>query len=87
MPWHVSCLISQSQQSVGPVLHTLFHLFDGCVQDWFANVSIIEHVLKTIVQQLPHIKKIVIRSDNAASYHNASLLVALKDVGDRTNVG
>ena len=61
-------------------------IFDFCIQDWFSVASIVEHVLVTIKQEHPNVKMAYLKSDNAGCYHNASLILSLKSIGERAGI-
>lgn len=63
---------------------TYAHLFDQVKQDWFAVVSILEHTLKTLKNQLPVIKSAYLRSDNAGCYHCGNTWLSLDGISKRT---
>ena len=63
---------------------TYAHLFDQVKQDWFAVVSILEHTLKTLENQLPVIKSAYLRSDNAGCYHCGNTLLSLDGISKTT---
>ena len=78
--WHVTCVIKggddSGDQSVE--VETFVHLLDACVQDWFSVASIIEHTLRLIKTEDPHITKVYLRSDNAGCYNDTELLLSLQ---------
>ncbi|VDI84004.1 Hypothetical predicted protein [Mytilus galloprovincialis] len=81
--WHVTVLIYVDTDN--NICHrTYTHVLDAVRQDWFAVVSLLEHTLMAIKQQLPDIKEISLRSDNAGCYHCGHLWLALPGVGSRT---
>ena len=64
----------------------MVHIFDSCIPDWFSVASIVEHVLVTIKQEHPNVKMAYLKSDNAGCYHNASLILSLKAIGERAGI-
>ena len=78
--WHVTCVIKGGDDSGDQSfeVETFVHLPDACVQDWFSVASIIEHTLRVIKMEDPHITKGYLRSDNAGCYHNTELLLSLQ---------
>ena len=78
--WHVTCVIKGGDDSGDQSfeVETFVHLLDACVQDWFSVASIIEHTLRVIKMEDPHITKVYLRSDNAGCYHNTELLLSLQ---------
>ena len=50
LSWHISSVVSKSEDGVTEVV-AYAHLFDSCTQDWFAVVSIIEHLLSFIKKE------------------------------------
>lgn len=67
-------------------VETIVHIFDSCILDWFSVASIVEHVLVTIKQEHPNVKMAYLKSDNAGYYHNASLILSLKSIGERAGI-
>ena len=67
-------------------VESFVHVFNDCQQNWFAVASICEHVLRTIKEERPQIKKVFLKSDNAGCYHNGAYLVSLRDVGVRVGI-
>ena len=83
--WHVACVVFKTGENEFSV-ETIVHIFDSCIQDWFSVASIIEHVLVTIKQEHPNVKTAYLKSDNAGCYHNASLILSLKSIGERAGI-
>ena len=83
--WHVSCVVHKSGDAEYDV-ETMVHIFDSCTQDWFSVASIFEHLLFTIKEEHPNVKMACLKSDNAGCYHNASLILSLECMGDRTGI-
>ena len=63
---------------------TYAHIFDSVKQDWFAVASVLENLLSTLKKQLPKIKTVFLRSDNAGCYHCGNLWLALHGISERT---
>ena len=83
--WHVACVVFKTGENEFSV-ETIVHIFDSCIQDWFSVASIVKHVLVTIKQEHPIVKTAYLRSDNAGCYHNASLILSLKSIGERAGI-
>ena len=83
--WHVACVVFKIGENKFNV-ETIVHIFDSCIQDWFSVASIVEHVLVTIKQEHPNVKMAYLKSDNAGCYHNASLILSLKSIGERAGI-
>ena len=62
-----------------PLCTTLIAVY---IQNWFSVASIVEHVL----EEHPNVKMAYLKSDNAGCYHNASLILSLKSIGERTGI-
>ena len=62
------------------------HIFNCCSQNNYAIASIFDHLLHTIKEEYPGVKRAFIRSDNAGCYHNGTLLLFLADIGERTGI-
>jgi len=65
---------------------TYIHLFEDCVQNWFAVASIIERTLTTLKAANPNIQEAFLRSDNAGCYHCAYLILSLPSLGERAGI-
>ena len=74
--WHVSCVVCKSSENASYNVETVVHVFDSCTQDWFSVASIVEH----------DVKAAYLKSNNAGCYHNASLILSLKSIGERTGI-
>ena len=83
--WHVACIVFKIGENEFDV-ETMVHIFDSCIQDWFSVACIVEHVLVTIKQEHPNVKTAYLKSDNAGCYHNASLILSLKSIGERAGI-
>ena len=83
--WRVACVVFKIGENEFNV-ETIVHIFDSCIQDWFSVASIVEHVLVTIKQEHPNVKMAYLKSDNAECYHNASLILSLKSIGERAGI-
>ena len=83
--WHVTCVIAKKEDGMMEV-ESFVHVFNECQQNWFAVASICEHVLRTIKEERPQIKKVFLKSDNAGCYHNGAYLVSLRDIGVRVGI-
>jgi hypothetical protein len=86
MSWHVSSVIAKDTDNETVKVTSYVHLFDPCSQDWFAVASIIEDLLNKMKTDMPNIKNVRIRSDEAGCYHNSELIAAISDIGDRVGV-
>lgn len=74
--WHISVWIFRGDDNL--LKHrTSVHLFDFVKQDWFAVLSVLEHTLTTIKEQMPGIQKVFLKSDNAGCYHCGNLWLFL----------
>ena len=67
-------------------VRTYIHLFEDCVQNWFAVASIIERTLTTLKAANPNIQEAFLRSDNAGCYHCAYLILSLPTLGERPGI-
>ena len=82
--WHICCVISRKEEKLEVTSYA--HLFNSCTQDWFSVLSIIENVMPVIKKSNLGITKAYLRSDEAACYHNSSLIASLRDIGDRQGI-
>lgn len=83
--WHITCVIEKNEDGKMEV-ESLVHVFNNCTQNWFAVASICEHVLRTIKEERPMIKRVYFKSDNAGCYHNGALLVSMRHIGVRVGI-
>ena len=81
---HISCVISKVDGKLRT--QSFAHIFDNCSQDWYAVVSIVENILKTIRDQNPNISAAYLRSDEGACYHNNMTMAACQDISKLTGV-
>ncbi|KAK3736988.1 hypothetical protein QZH41_015633, partial [Actinostola sp. cb2023] len=65
---------------------TYIHVFNQCVQNWFAVASIVEDTMHTLRSTMPNLKSAFLRSDNAGCYHTAFLLLSLPGLGKRSGI-
>ena len=65
---------------------TYIHLFNQCIQNWFAVASILEDTLSILRTVKPNLKNAFLRSDNAGCYHTAFLLLCLPSLGKRAGI-
>ena len=86
LSWHVSSVVVKTGQTEEPVVVTYTHLFDSCVQDWFAIASILENLLFTLKTENPSPSKAYIRSDEAGCYHNNLEMASINDINQRSAV-
>ena len=86
LSWHVSSVVAKTGQAEEPMVVTFTHLFDTCVQDWFAIASIVGNLLFTLKTGNPSLSKAYIRSEEAGCYHINLLMASINDVNQRTGV-
>ena len=84
--WHISAVITRSQEEGKCEVECFVHLFNTCKQNSFAVMSVIEHLLNTIKIEYPSINKAFLRSDNAGCYHSGPLILSLPYIGTRSGV-
>uniref|UniRef100_A0A8W8MNA2 Uncharacterized protein n=1 Tax=Magallana gigas TaxID=29159 RepID=A0A8W8MNA2_MAGGI len=65
---------------------TYCHVMDSAKQDWFTVSSLLENSLDTIKKQMPFIKEVMLRSDNAGCYHCGQLWFSLLQISQRTGI-
>ena len=82
--WYVRAVVTKFNDELS--VECFVHVFDNCTQNWFAVASILEHVLTTIKSEDARLLKARIGSDNAGCYHNASIILSLKALGERTGI-
>ena len=84
LSWHISTVIIRDPSLEGRLqLRPYAHLFDACLQYWFAVCSIIESTLREINTEKPHITWVYLRSDEAGCYRRNSLISAARGTGKR----
>ncbi|CAG2239924.1 unnamed protein product [Mytilus edulis] len=82
--WHVIVVIFKDNDTSTLKHRTYVHTIESAKQDWYSVTSVIEHTLKTIKDQMPNIKSVVLRSDNAGCYHCSNLWHSLHGISQRT---
>ena len=86
MSWHVSSVVSKTEDSEEFLTTSYVHIFDQTTQDWFAVASILENLIGHIKSSKPLVSKIFLRSDEAGCYYNNLLIAAIKDIAHRRGV-
>lgn len=84
--WHVSSVVTRSTSTDDLEVISYLHLLNSCRQDWFAVLSIIEHLFSLIKKRNSSISKAYIRSDEAGCYHNNMLVSSLCNLGERQGI-
>jgi hypothetical protein len=84
--WHVSSVVTKSSSTDNLEVVSYVHLLNSCRQDWYAVLSIIEHLLSLIKSRNSSISKAYVRSDEAGCYHNNMLVSSLCDLGNRQGI-
>ncbi|CAC5372568.1 unnamed protein product [Mytilus coruscus] len=80
--WHVTVLIYVDTDN--NICHRIYtHVLDAVRQDWFAVVSLLEHTLMAVKQQLPDIKEISLRSDNAGYVVDSNRVIFMMTDGSK----
>lgn len=83
--WHVSAVITRVEGNEFQI-HCYVHVLDQCKQDWFAVFCLVEATLLKMKLETPTVKDVFLRSDNAGCYHNASLLISMKNLQQITGL-
>ena len=86
LSWHISTVISFDASSGDRQLKSYAHLFNSCLQDWFAVCSVIENLLKIVKTENPVADSVYLRSDGTGCNHDNFLIAAVKDVGEQVGV-
>ncbi|CAH1252459.1 Hypp9299 [Branchiostoma lanceolatum] len=84
LPWHISVAHRRCDASI--LVETFIHLFQTCTQDSSSVVSILQHTVQQLKEELPTLQSIYIRSDNAGCYHNTLLFQAAKHINQTAGV-
>ncbi|XP_066270491.1 uncharacterized protein [Branchiostoma lanceolatum] len=84
LPWHISVAHRRCDASI--FVETFIHLFQTCTQDSSSVVSILQHTVQQLKEELPTLQSIYIRSDNAGCYHNTLLFQAARHINQTTGV-
>lgn len=84
MNWHISSVIFKDGQILKVTSYA--HLFNNCLQDWYAVLSILEDLLSVVKASNAVISKAYIRSDEAGCYHNSQLTASLRQLGERHSI-
>lgn len=67
--------------------HKVFcHVFDQCIQNAKAVISILRHIFLCLRQTSPEIKYVHLRSDNAGCYHGAEALLSIEQLFKETGI-
>ena len=83
---HVSSVVVKTGQAEEPMVVAFTHLFDTCVQGWFAIAYILENLLFTLKTGHASLGKAYIRSDEAGCSHINLLMANINDINQRTGV-
>ncbi len=67
-------------------LLTFVHVFESCTQDSPAVLPIINDVVNQVKSEMPEIKQIFFRHDNAGCYHNAFNLLVMQQLATKYEV-
>lgn len=86
MSWHVSCVVSKPVGEQDLEIVSYVHLFDSCVQDWYAVCALLTHLLKIVKADRPQVSKAYLRSDGAGCYFNNNLLTAVSQFGEDVGI-
>jgi len=82
--WHI---IVATRKCKGEIeMLTLIHAFQSCSQDSIAVLAVIEDVVKQLKEEMPDIKSITFRQDNAGCYHSAATMLGLQQLACQQNV-
>ncbi|CAC5366423.1 unnamed protein product [Mytilus coruscus] len=59
---------------------------DSAKQDWYSVSSLLLHALNTIKQQLPEIKEVFLRSDNAGCYKCGHIWLVMNELSKQSGI-
>ncbi|PFX25081.1 hypothetical protein AWC38_SpisGene10298 [Stylophora pistillata] len=81
--------ISGSKNVGKPKMQTrsYIHPFDKCIQNWFAEASILESTLVALKTSYSSLREAFLRSDNTGCYHNAYLILSSASLGVCVGIG
>ena len=82
--WHISVATRKCKGEIEML--TLIHAFQSCSQDSIAVLAVIEDVVKQLKEEMPDIKSIIFRQDNAGCYHSAATMLGLQQLACQQNV-
>ncbi len=83
--WHVS--VCHRKQNNGKLeSQTFLHIIQSGLQDSTSVVLIMDHVLRTLKDEHPEIKKCYFRQDNAGCYHSAQTVLSVEILSKRSGV-
>ena len=82
--WHISVATRKSKGEIEML--TLIQVFQSCSQDSIAVLAAIEDVVKQLKEEMPDIKSIIFRQDNAGCYHSAATMLGLQQLACQQNV-
>ena len=82
--WHVSVLVRKVDGTY--TVSAFYHVLQNGLQDWYAVVSIIHHLVSHFKQIHPELDTLYIRSDNAGCYHSAATILSMPSISAGTGV-
>ena len=85
MSWHITVATRRAENQELPMM-TFVHVYQTCNQDSCAVLSIMKDVIEKLKSQLPHLKTVFYRQDNAGCYHCGVTIVGASFAGCRSGV-
>ncbi|CAC5421285.1 unnamed protein product [Mytilus coruscus] len=83
--WHVIVGIFKNENK--DLKHRTFvHIMDSAKQDWYSVSSLLLHALTTIKQQLPEIREVFLRSDNAGCYKCGQIWLVMNELSQQSGI-
>ena len=85
MPWHITVATRRAENHELEMM-TFVHVYQTCNQDSCVVLSIMKDVIGKLKSQLPHLKTVFYRQDNAGCYHCGATIVGASFTGCASGV-
>ena len=85
MPWHITVVTRRAENHELEMM-TFVHVYQTCNQDSCVVLSIMKDVIGKLKSQLPHLKTVFNRQDNASGYHCRATIVGASFTGCASGV-
>ena len=82
--WHISVAVRRHDEHLES--QGFVHIIQNCIQGSSAVVSIMAHVLETLKNEHPEIKKAFFCQDNAGCYHSTATIASVPAIEKETGV-
>ncbi len=82
--WHIAVAMTKREGKLEML--TFVHVFKSCTQDSYSVMAIIDDVIGQLKTGRPELDEVFLRQDNAACYHSAFYLQAMKEIAKKHRV-